>query len=124
MREQNIITILLLFFLSSCGGDKCKNKLTVDGKYVNSSNKDDINYIVLNKNGTYFSYYKAKRTPSKSHSGKWTFTSDDCQVNFDKWKDIVGYIKLDQLSYGFAYHRNDKLIFFDDLDNPEYIKEE
>lgn len=118
--------ILLLLFLSSCGGDQCGNKLSVYGTYINHENDGDINYITLNKDGTYYYYYKKKGEKEKTFRGKWkpVITEHQCEVLFYEWKDIVGYEKLDALSTNSVIHRNDKLTFFLDIYESEYTKKE
>ncbi len=108
----------------SCDGNPCGNKQSAVGKYVNDNNKNDINYIILNEDGTYFYFYKKMTNKEKFFRGKWKSSSkkSECQIIFFEWKDIVGYVKLDELSSNYAHHRGDKLMFFEDIDGAEYKK--
>lgn len=118
------IYFLLISILLSCDGNPCGNKQSAVGKYVNDNNKNDINYIILNEDGTYFYFYKKMTNKEKFFRGKWKSSSkkSECQIIFFEWKDIVGYVKLDELSSNYAHHRGDKLMFFEDIDGAEYKK--
>lgn len=118
------IYFIILLFLISCNGDECGNKSSVFGKYVNHSHKNDTNSITLNKDGTYYYYYKKSGEQEKTFTGKWkqSSTKNECQVIFVEWKDIVGYLKVDELSTNYAHHRGDKLMFFEDIEGAEYEK--
>lgn len=121
---RNCYSILLLLFMTSCSGDECGNSLDVYGTYVNYYRPDDVNYITLKKDGTYYYFYKKKNQKEKVFEGKWKLSSikNECQVLFYEWKDIVGYMKIDELSANYAHHRNDKLMFFEDIQGAEYEK--
>ncbi|RYG19640.1 MAG: hypothetical protein EOO07_06460 [Chitinophagaceae bacterium] len=110
--------ILLLMFLASCSADQCGNELSVYGKYVNHAKANEVNYITLNKDGTYFYFYKKGTEKEKTFRGKWQEfkTEDQCEISFNLWKDIVGYHELDQLSISWVPHRNDKILFFEGLE--------
>ena len=97
----------------------------VYGKYINQSDENAVNFIVINKDGTYQQYYKKAGQPEKINKGYWNlYKKESCQINFDSWKDIVGYIKQDEVSHNYAHYRNNKLMFFEDIDDAEYAKEE
>ncbi len=112
--------------LFSCRGDQCGNRLSVYGTYINHSKPQDINYITLSKDGTYYYLYKKKGQKEKIFKGKWKefLTDEKCEVLFYEWKDIVGYVKLDALSTSVVIRRNDKITFFLDVSDSEYEKRE
>jgi hypothetical protein len=123
---RNISFLLFIMALFSCSGDQCGNRLSVYGTYINHSKPQDINYITLNKDGTYYYLYKKKNQKEKIFKGKWkeVVTDEECEVLFYEWKDIVGYMKLDALSTSAVIRRNDKLTFFLDISDSEYEKKE
>ena len=75
----------LFFFLSSCSFIDCYSDL--EGKYINTRDSKSINYLLINKNGTYFHYYK-KDTLEFSCRGKWKKSDDvKCGIHLYDWEN-------------------------------------
>lgn len=88
MKIKIFIFFLLLPFifcscinLRSCDSD-------ISGRYICYNDEKATNFLDLNKNGTFFHYYKKDSIESFS-KGTWEKSSDgDCRIDFSEWKNF------------------------------------
>jgi len=114
----------LFFFLLSCSFIDCYSDL--EGKYINTRDPKSINYLLINKNGTYFHYYK-KDTLELTCKGTWEKSEDaSCGIEFDDFEDY------NELGSGFKKYGSYFLIIdgkylnngFDGENEFSFLKEE